>query len=78
MRKFPKNAISERRMWTAVKEIDCCCNPPANDDGQIRSSNVFVCLSNVVKFEAGVINIYFPLDITEIFRLHNNFTSTVA
>ena len=77
MRKFPKNAMSERRMWTsAIKNK--MSHLPAYDGEKTRSSNVFVCLSNAVKFVVGVISIYFSMGITEIFRLHNNFTSTLA
>ena len=38
---------------------------------------LFSCLSNAVKYVVGIISIYFSLDITEIFRPHNNFTPTV-
>ena len=51
---------------------------PAYDGEKTRSSNFFVCLSNAVKFVVGIISIYFSMGITDIFRLHNNFTSTLA
>ena len=45
MRKFPKNAVKERRMLSADKEVESCCNLPYNEAEHIRSSNAFVYLT---------------------------------
>ena len=56
MKKFPKNAVKERRMLSAYKEVESCCNLPYNEAEHIRSSNAFVCVTPIVKFVAAIIS----------------------
>ena len=38
MREFPRNAVMERKMLTAEKEIDCCCCNPTKKEGEHRNT----------------------------------------
>ena len=42
MRKFPKNAVEEKRMLSADKEVESCCNLPYN------GADAFVCVIPIV------------------------------
>ena len=55
MREFPRSAVMERRMLTAEKYIDCCCNPPSEDGEHPSSSDVFVCALPSVIFIVAIV-----------------------
>ena len=63
MREFPKNAVMERRMSTATKQIDSCCWSPPTKEGEHSSSwNDFVWLPPLLKFVGHIIlSSAFPL-----------------
>ena len=56
MREFPKNAVMERRMSTATKQIDSCCWSPPTKEGEHSSSSYdFVWLLPLLKFVVNII-----------------------
>ena len=56
IREFPSNAVMQRRMSTAKKQINCCCwNPPNKEREHSSSSNDFVWLLLLLKFVVDII-----------------------
>ena len=52
IREFPRNAVREKKMLTADKSKEYCCNWPAKEEEQTSSSNVFICVPSPVDFVA--------------------------
>ena len=52
IREFPRNAVREKKMLTADKSKEYCCNSPAKEEEHTSSSNVFICVPSPVDFVA--------------------------
>ena len=50
IREFPRNAVREKKMLTADKSKEYCCNWPAKEEEHTSSSNVFICAPSPVDF----------------------------